>query len=270
MHELQKLKRLIDKEEWYYQAANFVTLTGSFPMAACTSLKLGTRIIPVRFNLVGYIEGHFVRWWFTRSSMRKVADHFMKLEIEHKPALNSSYEKWKKLAKELARLCKAQSQQNLSNLSNVELVEEWKKFCSLYLSYWQAAIFVDAFDCEGDRILRTACKKDRSKITKEDIAILTTPKQASSLQLERFELLELTEQALRSQKLLYKVKHYSINKLKKSEPKFYNKLRNHADEYFWIAGDYVFTPKLNSSYFLKRIRHLLIHKKAWAKNVLSI
>ncbi|MBI4453055.1 hypothetical protein HY636_00255 [Candidatus Woesearchaeota archaeon] len=113
----------------------------------------------------------------------------------------------------------------------------------LNYNYWVTAYLCDAFDPNGDDMLKEEIKKYNLTLSKEEIAAFMRTNWLNYMQEERLAMLKLA--------LNVKQKKLSLGEARKQ-------LEKHAEAYFYIDNSWESTTVLTADNFMKRLEETLI------------
>lgn len=262
-----QLVKRIKKGSWYYQGAAFMGLTGSYPMGACLDFSIFHKKLEFGFPFIGYMTRDFVRWWLDRLDMSRVANYYIARELRSPGWVERLFKNWLLIVNKLTKIQARLIKKNLSKLSNEELLAELSEFTNTYSYEWSEGIFIDAFDSEGERILRQAIEKYKGSITDGELHTLTSPSIPSSLQKQRFDLLKIAKLVVKNPQARLLVKQGRMRGWANFSPSQFNRLKKHQAEFYWIRGNYVVIPDLDINFFFSSLRELIVDKEHFGKEV---
>lgn len=240
---VKKSRPLFGKQAWYKQAGAVKPLYLGYPAHACLGFTVHGRRISLNYTPFGwYLWNDFFDVYFSRETLHNVASFYYEKEQRSPGFIERLRSAWLRgSVATLRRTINTLANADFSLLTQKELFQQFFDFSSHYEAVWQEAIFHDAFDVAGERLLSDAIKKEGKSIDDEDIVICTTPEQWSSLQKERADLLRIAR----------------LMKKKKHSPYVTAALDQHVAMYHWIRNDYAVIQHLDRKFFLKEVRHLL-------------
>lgn len=257
-------KKYLGKFAWYRQGGGIKAFTISYPWLACTAMTVRGRAIPVYYrDLYGYFRNDFALLYFPETSMEWVANYYVKRQ-EHNGRFIQQLKKWwdtnpKAVFVKQVEVVEAQ---DFAALTSAQFYRTFLSFSRAYMAMWKEALFHDAFDLMGERIIDACVKEARLAIGPDEIRVLATGDEPSELQKEKFALGALANYARRNARLKSYVVGEKWEKIKKDFPDFYQRVAGHADQYHWLHNDYAHVVRLDARDFLNAMRELLVKPEA--------
>ncbi|MDP3244557.1 MAG: PEP-utilizing enzyme [bacterium] len=247
MNRVEKIKKLYSKMSWYKQGAAVRPFYIGYPWESCVA-GFTVEGKQVNFNYMPfgvYLKNGFFDVYFPRENMERVADFYYSHEKRNPGFAVALKKRWQKIeVANLRQIIREIEHTDLGALSNKRLIALFKRFTSVYVSFWKEAIFLDAFDVMSDIILEKALKKEKKQVKEDDINLLISSEKFSWLQKEKEELLKLAKQI-------------------KNQANLIEKLKTHAAAYHWIYNDYAVIRNLDWKFFLAEIKKLRKSKKLY-------
>jgi hypothetical protein len=93
---LKQAKRRIAKNRWYFQGGPVKLLYISYPWHSCSKLTIKDRAAPVRYAACVYYKNNYFDVYFTRDSMKRVANYYFKKQIRDRRFLHNLFAVWRK------------------------------------------------------------------------------------------------------------------------------------------------------------------------------
>lgn len=245
-----KLKKRFSKIKWYYQGAEVKPWYIGFPWYACFHFALFGRPMPVYYKgiMLYYVDGR-MEVYFPTLNLRRVAEFYLKKQSTSPSFIFRLKSRWDAAFKRdfLPALRRLQALE-LGVLPQGNIWREFEKFSLLYEKLWQDAIFHDAFDAWGEDLFSESLAKTGKTFSREEVHVLSSPKESSWLQKERAGLLAIAH-FMKKRVLPAK---YDSDLLKLRYPKIWKELENHAGTYHWIYNDYATVRELKPEDFYRQ------------------
>lgn len=255
---IKNLKAKYAKIAWYRQGAAARPFYLGAPLLACYKpFTVYHKPTPVSYkNLIGYLADGVCEFYHPRPMLARVALFYWRRQQKDPNFINSLKQHWQEHeAKELERIIKKIEKTSLSELSGAGFLRLFQEFTAVYERLWREAIFLDAFDLEGEKILEQALVKTKVKARAGDLSLLTTVTDLSTLQREQQSLLGLAVLIKRNRKLAQAIlAGESAKNLKRDWPVFGRQLEQHANSFHWLYNDYAIVRRLDEKFFLDRLR----------------
>lgn len=229
----KKILQHINTHDWYRQGAAVKPLYISYPYEACSHFTVHEKLIaPYYFGYLGFHKNDFMNYYFTSQSAQKVCAFYIAKQNTQPGFLEKLKQRWEeKHFYPTWNICKKNNTTDFSTLKNSELIKTFKYFSKLYETAWQESIFLDGFDIHSEKIANEVIFKYDSKISNNDLQILTSPKERTWVQKSEIELLNLLKQK---------------NNIKE-------RLGTHTQKWYWIQNDYAHVEKLGVKHFTKKL-----------------
>ncbi|MBR9706469.1 hypothetical protein GOV14_05515 [Candidatus Pacearchaeota archaeon] len=129
--------------------------------------------------------------------------------------------------------------ETFSEKNKQKAIEVYEEFLQRDYEYWRPSIFIDLFDKFEDEIIEFIFKGKEKIISKESLQFLLLPNRSVFWQ-EKEDFRNIKE-------------YMQKNNLKKTSRPLWEKLKNHANKYWWVNNDYQSVKKLTASKFLPRL-----------------
>jgi len=240
--------------EWYQQASAGKPFTISYPCSACLGLTLGGKKLPVRFELLFYYHQGYMEGYFSKRSLKSISNYYYGRQKRDQGFINKFYKQWRsKYVNSLLKFIAQMGANNLKNYSLEQLLARHSEFSLLYAKFWRECMFLDAFDLYGHELLQKTISGFNINITQDDLEILVTPPQASTLQQERLALLLIAERLRKSQGGQPGTYSQAI----KAQPFLLKALARHSRNYHWLYNSYIAAETLMPKHFYRQIVKLL-------------
>jgi phosphohistidine swiveling domain-containing protein len=115
----------------------------------------------------------------------------------------------------------------------------YEKFLKRDYNYWITSVFIDLFDALEDQVLNFIFRDKVKFIDKEDMQFLLLPNR-SVFWKEKDDFDKIRT-------------FMKKNKLKKTDKKLWEKLKEHSKKYWWMSNDYQTVRKLGASDFMLKL-----------------
>lgn len=259
----EHVEQLIESKPRYHQAGAMVAFTGTYPMSACMGFTVHGRVSRLYYrDMVGYMQDDLSWWWFSRPNMEEVAKYYFEHNERSYTWIKELYRFWRStLTLNLLRELKAQMNVDFSVISAQQLVRRHRLFSTTYLKWWKECIFLDAFDCAGESLLRRALGKYTSVLPKTAVDVLVSPKAASTLQIQRLDFLVLSRQFLSSKIESDLIHNSTFMRWSNRYPVHAKLLDKHSQKFYWIRGDYIHAPMHSAEDFFGDLKVLASNRK---------
>gem|GEM_PF-2419410 len=252
-------RKKLGKIQWYQQAAAVKPLYISYPLHACSEMKIyGKKILP-KYEIILFYKDNFMEDYISQRSLERVAKYYYNKQKKDKNFIQKLFNNWQK--KFVSRFLEMRNDllvDDFIKYSDKELLKLFQGFTKIYLSVWHEAVFLDGFDYYGEKILEEALVKEDKKIKARDLEILLTPPFPSFLQRERMSLLEIVEKIIKKPEAAsFILKNKNHNQTIARYQWIEKELIKHSNAYNWLHNDFSHVEKLDSRYFFKNLIALL-------------
>jgi phosphohistidine swiveling domain-containing protein len=228
-----KLISHINSKNWYRQGVAVKLLYISYPCQACSHFTVNRKpIAPYYFGYVFFVQNDFMSFYFSREVTKKVCDFYITRQNNNLTFLKDLKADWeKKQFNQVVRDSKKLERTYLSLLPLADVIAGFEQFSNVYQAAWRESIFLDAFDIHSEHIANQVVKKNKLRITQDQLQVLTSVNELSLAQKAKLEL-------------------FGLLKKKRNLPK---QLQKYAEKWYWLQNDYYLIKKLPPSYFHKEL-----------------
>ena len=278
MKTVSQVKKLYSKIDWYKQGAAVKPLYISYPWFACSLMKIFGQKIPVKYEVIIFIENDLMDDYISKRSLEKVARYYYKRQRRDRKFIQKLYSWWhKNFVSVFLKLNAKIFAEDFFRFSNKELLSLFKNYTKIYLGLWHEVIFLDAFDFYGETILKEALEKENKNIDLDSLNLLLSLPMPSFLQRKRLKLLEVTEKVLKNKKVKeFIISEKSYRRAAEKYPWLKKELAELSSGYYWLYNDFAVVDYLGPKYFYDELRLLLLNgrklkeeraMRLWIKNL---
>lgn len=251
------LKQIEKVKSWYPQGGEAKPLYISYPFRSCYTMK---RRYGVNYGMIVYYgTDDYADWYWDYEGTKRVAAYFLNHQIKDQTFVDTLDKKWKKVLKNFGACVKEVMKKDLKKLSTKQLLTLFKKLNKLFVEEWEHVIFIDAFDPDGNTIIKKYIEELGVSLTDEEISHLVSPEKLSFVQEEHVSMLHIAIDVFRA-KIVAKINQYvSFAALRKDTTvqKVVQALQKHQKEFYWYKNNYSTINILDLNYFLKELKELL-------------
>jgi len=255
----KELVKIIQKIDYYRQGAAAKLLYVSYPAKACGHFYLRNKSLPhyYKYTIIEY-KNDLLKMWIAKKNAKRIVNFYLSKQQHDKNFIKATKIHWDHFClNPYLDLVKILDKDNFHLWNNNELLSQFKLFSHRYMSVWKNSIFHDAFDVWGEDILEKALNQEKAKLSDEELKLLLSHNQNSSLKQERIDLLAIADFIVKNKKMANVVMSNKINKVKDQFPLLYTKLINHSKKYYWMHNDYSSIERLDEKYFLSEVKKII-------------
>ena len=226
----EKLKKLIQKIEWYDQGGEGKSFYISFPLHTAVKNLFNVHERGYENFVVTIVGGSFYLG-LNKGALERLYKYILDKNNSDGSFLDKLEKLHDKLEKDLDKAI--DNLPDLKSLSYDELKEEFKKFCDCFEEAWKPFIFIDSFDLCWEEIINNLLNKEyKNKLTDDEVKTLLMPDAPSFTQEEETSLLKL-----------------KINFSEKG-------LEKHQKMFFWYKNNYGNAETQPVSHFRKKLEKI--------------
>jgi len=225
---IEELKEIINKNEWYRQAVDsraFYLWTPA--LAVVAEFKP-----PVVYHYVNEkFEGHYPKKKFVEQS-----GEFLRKTRKNKKHIENYHKKFVSILRKFDSIF---SKLEKTKIKNNKLLEEYD---NLIFEFWKNNFLCDKFDPEGHEMLLKEIAKSKIKLSKDEIYQLTLPAELNFMDYSKLELYKLAKK---------------FEGKKKADKELKKKLGKYAKKYFYLENTYCDIKVLEEKDFLPKLRKIM-------------
>ena len=219
---------------WYKQSAAIKMLTISMPYLAIKKRMESTSGFVFSNNVVIAIN----------DGDRVIFGHYFDYDLNIKQAkkiittMDSNPDHFKTLADKFYMGGKAMEQAGKVLVQHKTIDNDFWRLYNIFIEqnyvFWENSLYLDLLDPVEEMVLADIFGDQINSLSKKDINLLLSPKDASNLQKEQSDMLQIFEQ---------------VQAGTLSGESLDDALEKHSQKYYWIKNDYEKTIYLDASYF---------------------
>ncbi len=234
----------IQKQTWYRQrfdaCPHFMFFVGQAHHCELQKTKYpwGQRIA-----FAGFSKNR-ADWYHSLEELQKTASKIMEAAKTNPRISEEMIQEFKEGEEKFYSECKKLKQVNLKKLTNEELLKQYDNLAEIYLQKLNSSGLIDGFALSTDTLIASKVqllleKNFPNKKFVPVFEVLTASTFLSFLQLEELALLKAAQE------------------IKKNPGLKNQKIREHAENYFWIQNNYVKDNVLGTDFFEKRFEEAM-------------
>ena len=233
---MNELLKIIRKTEWYKQAGNSKAYYIFTPSRGAVK-NIGSNITIWSLKNTKLTEGVFPLNDFINTSKKAFEE-----QKKDSQFIDKYMSKCKEKSIELDKYYTKFMKKDISKFNIPQIAKALQELEKLNYDYWVYAYLCDAFDPQGDEMLKEEIKRYNITLSKEELAVFMRINWLNYMQEERLGMLNLA--------LKVKQKKHSLNEAR-------TLLENHAETYFYIDNSWESTTMLTADDFMKRLDETL-------------
>lgn len=250
----------ISQTDWYQQGgafANFFILN---------AYRSGQQFAP----LFVHNKGALNTGYFDKAKEGRLARKYLIQQKKNPCFLRDWIGRWRQRAKKQSNFLKVVDTKKFLNFSGKQVSRYFEELAQIVLNFWLKAVFIEFYDPWGEVLLQEELNNfPKIKLKADEITTLTAPFKLSFVHKEILSRYQLVLQAKKNPTLAKVIRQIpSRRDLKKLEkfPKFYQALKAHTKNFFWLKNTWGEAFVLDEWNFLKEIKKDLDRlKKAQAE-----
>ena len=189
-------------------------------------------------------KNDFIGILYPEDRQIEIGKRLLKEEMQNPGTYQKIMDKWAPINKEYTDLWNKIYNTNLKNISVQELKKIYTDFFKIFKQVWALPLTVTGISYYSDSIWIPKIIKKYGPQGLDNFTILSTPAQSSHLKQEEHSLL----------KIAVDIEEY--NSIQELDKRLLNKLKQHAEKYFWIQNTYRDGLNLGSAYFFKHAKEI--------------
>ncbi|MFH1440101.1 MAG: PEP-utilizing enzyme [Candidatus Woesearchaeota archaeon] len=164
----------------------------------------------------------------------KIANEEIMKHIKDGAYIQKMISEWENLVEKQIETEKNLNAENLKQFDDDELIIKLKDFVKIIQKIWEIGIFIELFDPDSEGIILNILNRyDKTNLSQKEFQKLCTPLMLTNIQKEQISIYEITEK------------------------KDFEKIEEHARQYFWIKNTWADAVLLDKSYFRAKVARLM-------------